>query len=137
MPKTLILHAPAAAALARELAEGARSVRFAEVDLRPLAAGDEAAALAHDDVAQYDAIVLDATVADGADQLGRAGLLPDRVGASFGGDAEARWTALRRMGEAGMLLVPPAGAADALRALGQRVATVAEWVRHAKSHHHH
>ena len=129
MPKTLIVHAPsqAAASLSAALADGARAVRFAEVDVR--------AADALDTLTGYDAVVVDAAAADRlAALLGASGALGDTVAATFGGDDASRWATLRALAGAGCLLVPPA---DDLASLGRRVATVAEWVRHAKSHHHH
>jgi hypothetical protein len=123
MPKILVLFATDAA-LAESVAAGARAVRFAEVDVRSDAAG----------LADYDAIVVDAAAPDRAAMLTGAGPFGHTVGAVFGGDDAARWAALRTLADAGMLLVPPSTDAAAL---GKRVATVAEWVRHARSHHHH
>ena len=125
MPKTLILFAGDDPADADAIADGARSVRFAEVDVLPL---DPAP-----DARDYDAIVVDAASPHVGGLLGRGGPLSDKVGSAFGGDDDARCTALRALASAGCLLVPPQ--ADG-QALGKRVATVAEWVRHARSHHH-
>jgi hypothetical protein len=136
MPKTLILHAPAVAAEAQAIADAARSVRFSEVDVRPVADG---AAMDPAAIAAYDALVLGGRAADLApllDHLAAAGATPalaDTVGAVFGDDEAAMWTVLARLGRLGFLLVGPAEAATQ----GRRVATVAEWVRHAKSHQHH
>ena len=126
MPKTLILFAGDDPAHADVIAEGARAVRFAEVTVLPLDPPP--------DVAPYDALVLDAAAPDVATRLAPAGALTDKVASTFGGDDDARWTTLRALGTLGCLLVPPA---DDATGLGRRVATVAEWVRHAKSHHHH
>lgn len=129
MPKTLIVHdpAPAAATLAAALAEGARGVRFAEVDVR--------AADAVDALVGHDAVVLvDVAPAALAALLARSAPLTDVVGSAAGGDDAARWTTLRALAAAGCLLVPPG---DDPASHGRRVATVAEWVRHARSHHHH
>ena len=177
MPKVLVLfHSRTGntAALAERVAEGARSVRFTEVDVRrleeptPDAAGaahpqeaDGGAALrryrALDDVAtvaDYDALVIAAAAPDGVLPAGLARLLErlaplaasaalaDRVGAVVTPDGQdaAHRALLPSLASLGLILVPPApGAADA-HAHGARVATVAEWVRHAKSHaagHHH
>jgi len=125
MPRTLIVHAPAAASIAATLADGARAVRFAEVDVRPVGAVDS--------LAGYDAVVVDAAARDALAPL-LTHSLGDTVGATFGGDDASRWDVLRALAAAGCLLVPPL---DDLSSLGRRVATVAEWVRHAKSHHHH
>jgi hypothetical protein len=167
MPKTLILllgDDPRLAERARRVAAAARTVRFAEVDVR--AASSPAGALG---AADYDAVVLGV----GADADGAAaraalrafdphGALGDRVGAAFaaGGAADAAdgpacWAALRALAAHGLVLVPPAeepaalvtasGAAapdaraaadEADRRLGRRVATVAGWVRHARGHDH-
>lgn len=126
MPKTLILHAPAAAAEAAALADGARAVRFSEVDVR---AADAAVS-----PADYDAVVVIGLAPDAlAARLAAAGPLTDKVGSTAGGDDASHWSTLRALADAGCLLVPPT--ADPA-AHGKRIATVAEWVRHAKSHHH-
>ena len=129
MPKTLILTAPSAAARADALAEAARGVRFAEVDVRPL---PPAAALA-DSLAGYDAVLVGGSSAEVASLLQALPALGDTVGSAFGGDDDARWATLRALAERGAIIVPPNDDADAH---GRRVATVAEWVRHAKSHRH-
>jgi hypothetical protein len=126
MPKTLILFADDERR-AEAIAEGARSVRFAEVDVLPLDPSPDPTA--------YDALIVDATAPGAVTLLGAAGgALTDKVATTFGADDAARWTTLRALGALGCLLVPPA---DDAAGLGRRVATVAEWVRHAKSHHHH
>lgn len=160
MPKTLVLllsDQPAVAARARHVADGARQVRFAEVDVRRPA--DAPGALSP---ADYDALVL-GVAADGApvDAALRtfvgAHVLTDTVGAALvagdegladGARGEAAcWAALRALAAHGLLLVPPSAADDAAgadaanadeaaRRLGHRVATVAGWVRHARGHAH-
>lgn len=129
MPKTLVLFAPAVAPLATAVAEGARAVRFSEVDLR-----------SPDDVpsiADYDAVAVGGLAPEElAAVLARSGPLGDTVGTAFGDDAATQWETLRALAAAGCLLVPPQPD-DAAAAHGKRVATVAEWVRHAKSHQHH
>jgi hypothetical protein len=151
MPKTLVLllsDHPAVAASARRVADGARQVRFAEVDVRRFA--DTPGPLS---AADYDALVL-GVEADGAPvdaalhAFAAAHALTHMVGAAFtAGDDGARddavcWAALRALAAHGLLLVPPiaadpAGDTDeAARRLGHRVATVAGWVRHARGHEH-
>jgi hypothetical protein len=127
MPKTLVLFAPSVAPAATALADAARSVRFSEVDVR---VPDDVESLA-----SYDAVAVGGLSDDELRALlARAGARPDTVGAAFGDDEASRWDTLRTLAAAGCLLVPPS---DDLTALGRRVANVAEWVRHAKSHHHH
>jgi len=136
MPKTLILHTAAAAAEAQAIADAARSVHFSEVDVRPVADG---APMDPATIAAYDALVFGgraaelAPVLDGLAAAGAAHPLRDKVGAVFGDDEAGMWRVLARLGGLGLLLVGPGEGTG----LGRRVATVAEWVRHAKSHHHH
>lgn len=200
MPRLLVLYYSRTghtAALADAVAEGARSVRFTEVDVRRLEdlapdATVEADAMwsasrtrlrdrhrtFHDveRLADYDGLVLGSPsrhgvmaaelglLLDRAEPLRRRGALVDRVGAAFtswsashGGHETTLWSIMPPMAAMGMLLVPsgctdpecpemvsPEGATIAARRLGQRVATVAGWVRHAKGHeaegageHHH
>ena len=177
MPKVLVLfhsRTGEAATLAELAAEGARSVRFTEVDVRRLpepatdadaaadpqgAEGNEALRRYHalDDVARvadYDALLLGAAMPDGAmpDALARflerlasvaaSGALADRVAAVVTPDdqAAAHRALLPSLAGLGLILVPPAAGASDAHAHGARAATVAEWVRHAKSHaagHHH
>jgi len=162
MPKLLVL-VPARdaelAPLADAVAEGARSVRFAEVDVRSVGdAGDAPAPhkplAAIDDVGSYHGIIVGIAAGEGARQglLGRLasfdGSLTDKVGSAFtaqsGVDrAAVLWSALSPMADRGMILVPlPFSAAgdsgiDECRRVGKRVAEVVGWVTHAKSHHHH
>jgi len=187
VPKVLVLyHGRDLAALADAVAEGARAVRFTEVDVRRV---DDVAgpAAAHRSLgsevapADYDGILLGAPAGSGAaaaaptpssdpaEVLRRRGPLVDRVGAAFtAGARDAHQSTLSSiltaMAGLGMLLVPPgpgpapsaadsplgttASAAepteaelDAARRHGRRVATVVEWVAHARGHaahgHHH
>ena len=129
MPKTLVLYAgrsPNLAGLADAIAEGANSVRFAEVDVRRLAApspGEKHRELEDvERLADYDAIVLGApgetAGAEVTEFLARAhaalgaNRLADRAGAAFStGRAEDEierglWPILRSMAGSGMLLVP-------------------------------
>ena len=167
MPKLLVLFQSSSAEvvrLAEAVAEGARGVRFAEVDLRqlPLPEGGTDAALATtaraphrlqdvDAMEQYDGLVL--AVGQDADAMLRAidgfgGSLSNKVGSVITplSGAERRsvlWSVLGPMADRGMILVPPAFAGESganeetMRALGKRVAQVIGWVTHARSHHHH
>lgn len=85
-------------------------------------------------------------VFDRAESLRTRGALVDKVGSAFavvstaGGGGEPKVAPiLLRLLHVGMIIVPPAyeGGADAARRQGARVAKVAEWVRHAKSHEAH
>ena len=161
MPKLLVLlPAPSAelAPLVEAVVEGARSVRFAEVDVR--SSGDEGDAPAGhkplagiDDLASYDGIVVGVPAGDGEgnglrERLARFdGSLANKVGSAFtvrsdAGRAAALWSALTPMADRGMILVPlpfegNESNADACRRMGKRVAEVVGWVTHARSHHHH
>ena len=176
MPKVLVLfysRTGNTAALADRIADGARSVRFTEVDVRrledltpdPVIVADRAWAESRAQlrqryrtleevnvVAEYDALVLGSPSHHGVmaaelghfcEQLGplaATGALTDRVGAAFTPPPidTTLWSILTPLANLGLILVPPA-AADPHQH-GARVATVAEWVRHAKSHaagHHH
>jgi hypothetical protein len=162
MPKLLVLFdatEPALARLADAIAAGARTVRFAEVDVRR--AGEAGAGAEEgrrhrplgesDELAQYDGIALGVAAArePGADAAGAVlaaftGSLANKVGSVFTtaeGDSrrEALWRALAPMADRGMILVPAPfseGAADEA-GLGARLAEVVGWVTHARSHHHH
>jgi len=157
MPKTLVLFHGGDAdliAMAEAVADGVRSVRFAEVDLRQLAdsaapgGGRHRTLATAEELAGYDGLVLGAA-AGGADipgnvtrllteaaSLRKQGQLTVSVGAAFArGDADSEWGLLRALGALGVVLVPP-GAADA-KQLGHRVAHVVSWITHARSHHHH
>jgi hypothetical protein len=156
MPKTLILlltDDAALAARARRVADGARAVRFAEVDVRSASTTSAHAALLT--AADYDAVVVGVAApgenaADDPAALAAAALatfdpgraLADTVGAALAPDDAAAWAVLRALAAHGLLLVPSAAAPaerppdDADRQLGRRVATVAGWVRHARGHEH-
>jgi hypothetical protein len=145
------------------VADGARSVRFSEVELRRVdtpspTAPDEQVNIHQtltgiDEITPYDAVVV-AVSADGRVHpelsrllagLGREGgtdlVLPRRARRSLGRPGESAvdvWPALATLGDIGMLVVAPyGGSADAARELGARVAQVVGWVTHARSHHHH
>jgi hypothetical protein len=172
MPKTLVLYAlqgagptdgatPGPNPFVDAFVEGARSVRFSEVDVRTLPgvsapSGSVPPPLESvERLADYDAIVIGApTPASGlapdvaallaaAASLPTSGALLDRVGSAFTipPAGASVWSLLTPLADLGLILVAPPtdgslAATDALRAQGARVATVAEWVRHAKSHRH-
>jgi hypothetical protein len=162
MPKLLVLF-PARSAelvpLADAVVEGARSVRFAEVDVRTVGdAGDGATVrkplASIDDITSYDGIVVGVPAGDEErkslqETLARFdGSLSDKVGSAFttgsgAGRAAILWSALTPMADRGMILVPlpfsdeGASSAEACRRMGKRVADVIGWVTHARSHHQH
>ncbi|HEX7942404.1 MAG TPA: hypothetical protein VF488_11405 [Gemmatimonadaceae bacterium] len=162
MPKLLVLF-PARSTelvpLADAVLEGARSVRFAEVDVRTFGDGGDATPsrkpLANiDELTSYDGIVVGVPAEDVEGRSIREalasfdGTLVNRVGSAFTtGSGAARagvlWSALSPMADRGMILVPlpfsgeGASDADACRQMGKRVADVVGWVTHARSHHHH
>jgi hypothetical protein len=169
MPKLLVLFQSRSAdvvRLAEAAAAGARTVRFAEVDLRRLPvpddthAGVDAGERAHhpleqlQDVELYDGLILVVEPEpDAGGALVRAlgsfaGSLVNKVGAVLtpaGGSERSPilWSVLSPMADRGMILVPAAFNAEqteddtATRDLGKRVAEVISWMTHARSHHHH
>jgi hypothetical protein len=165
MPKTLVLfhgNSKDIATLAEAVADGVRSVRFAEVDVRRLADASEGAEAGRTrslsgagELAAYDGLVLGTTsngpVPDAVTRLlAEAGALRQQkalgtsVGAAFVASAgatdaeDARWTLLRTLGALNLVLVPASGdGAESARQLGHRVAHVVSWITHARSHHHH
>jgi hypothetical protein len=170
MPKILVLFQSRrrdVVHLVETAAAGARSVRFAEVDVRRLAINDanavtvDSSGRAHralgqvDEVGAYDGLILALEPeVDAADALIRAigtfgGSLTNKVGSvltpATGTDRRSvLWSALGSMAERGMILVPApfadesaAGAETTSERLGKRVAEVVGWVTHARSHHHH
>lgn len=134
MPKLLVLfhtRSPDVVALAEAALDGARSVRFAEVDVRRLAESDADAqttvsdgagrvhrTLEHvDDIAAYDGLILalpaagdaTATLAETFGALG--GSLVNKVGSAVTaeqgvGRGAVLWSALTPMADRGMILVP-------------------------------
>jgi multimeric flavodoxin WrbA len=162
MPKLLVL-VPARgielAPLADAVLEGARSVRFAEVDVRTLddaadATSNRKPLAAIDDLASYDGIVVGVPAGDVDGTAVRetfahfGGSLANKVGSAFttgsgAGRTAVLWSALSPMADRGMILVPlpfsddGAASTDACRQMGKRVADVVGWVTHARSHHHH
>lgn len=162
MPKLLVL-VPARdielAPLADAVLEGARSVRFAEVDVRTFDQAADAVSnrkplAAIDDLGSYDGIVVGVPAGDVdgmaiRETLARfGGSFANKVGSAFttgsgAGRTAVLWSALAPMADRGMILVPlpftdDGGAStDACRQMGKRVAEVVSWVTHARSHHHH
>ena len=135
MPKLLVLfqsRRPDVVELADAAVEGARRVRFAEVDLRRLAEADETnvpvstdatgerehRTLGHvDDLAAYDGLILVVSaVAEASAALARTigplgATLTDKVGSALtsatGADrSSVLWSALTPMADRGMILVP-------------------------------
>lgn len=133
MPKLLVIVGGADDAVltvAESIHEGARSVRFAEADLRRApgdpGAGRNARLRAVDDVEEllaYDALVMGAPAGDvtaveallaRAASLGQAGRLANKLGSVFPaadpsvtGAAHPLWPLLAPMAGYGMILVPP------------------------------
>lgn len=160
MPKTLVLFHGSGddvARMAEAVAEGVRSVRFAEVDLRQLvqdgdSTGGRPRPLASAaELAGYDGLVLGLAAggteipaavtrllaeAESLRQQGQLGLV---VGAAFSAGEvsdDACWALLRALGGLGLVLVPPGANGSDARKLGHRVAHVVSWITHARSHHH-
>ncbi len=140
-----------AATLAELAAHGAGHVRFAEVDLRAGAAhqattGRRHPQLAsHQDVATYAGVIiacpaagdipveLDRLLADLEQMPGQA--FANTVFGVVGGDNTVLLGRVARLG--GIIVSEPRGAADPearAKGLGQRVAKVTDWVRHALGH---
>lgn len=142
------------------VAEGARGVRFSEVELyrvRGDAAGTPADAhqtlVSADEMLPYDAVVVAVTAGGSLDpELGR--FLEDathatprtawknKVASAFPSEPSEHptdlWPSLATLGNMGMLVVSPSAATmDAAKELGARIAQVVSWVTHARSHHHH
>jgi len=163
MPKTLVLahgNTDSIIAVADAVAEGVRSVRFAEVDVRRLGAGESPSAGRHRDLADaeelagYDGLVL-VTGAEGkvsaaieqliadAEALRQRKVLGTSVGSAFVAGASAaengdgRWALLRALCALGFVRVPASrDDEEGARQRGHRVAHVVSWITHAKSHHH-
>jgi hypothetical protein len=157
MPKLVVLFFGAespAVTLAEAAMEGAKCVRFTEVDLRSGAAHEGTTTRRHKrlessaQIRDYDGVILACPVA--CDVPADLGALLDQLERSpsdalantvFGIIGAENTTLPRRVMRLGGLLVGDStGGVDpetrALR-LGERVATVVEWVRHALSHEHH
>ena len=159
MPKILILFAGQPTAIVNTVADGARSVRFSEVELRSVGNPEGASAGIHqtlagvDEIVPYDAVIVAASASaeiglELAELVRHAAASAPRttwqnkVGAAFvpetGVASVDVWPTLKALGALGMLVVAPSGpGADAAKELGVRVAQVVGWVTHARSHHHH
>ncbi|MDQ2665005.1 MAG: hypothetical protein M3Z05_03255 [Gemmatimonadota bacterium] len=162
MPKILVLFAGQSTTLVDALADGARAVRFSEVEVRRVRPADESTSGAHailEGVVQlvpYDAIVVGLSQASGeldAEQrqvlnalasVASRPALENKIGSAFvthattGVSAGGVWPALSVLGDLGLLVVAPAGSdAEAASALGGRVAQLAAAMAHVRSHHHH
>src|SRR3954463_10186372 len=131
MPKILVLVAGQPTAMADAVADGARSVRFSEVEIRrvdQLTSGtpsDSHQTLGGlDEIASYDGIVIAASeggaippetarLLDAAAARSRSAW-QNKVGSAFMASAgEARldvWPALATLGDLGMVVVAPSGA---------------------------
>jgi len=150
MPKVLVLFDSGdqrAEELAQLVAEGAKNIRFTEVDVRFV--GSETASNgsrrrqleSSESVLQYDGVVVvgsDRAPSAAIDALLAAhprGEFVDRVfAAASNADSSQRLSAL-----GGIVVGMPQGSTDlevTARKTGERVAKVAEWVRHALSHEH-
>ena len=164
MPKLLVLfdsRSDDMTRLAEAIAEGARRVRFAEVDLRRIdgasgttgLGGRHRALESADALAAYDGIIMGADPDAASHEaemppLGSASLV-NKVGSAFmatqaGEDRRlVLWSTLAPMADRGMILVAPpladatVDSIESARELGKRVADVVGWVTHARSHHHH
>lgn len=133
MPKLLVLFEgvdDAVLEVATAIQEGARSVRFAECDMRRIAAGTDNGRIARirtlDEVAtltEYDAIALGGhpsgtpelrSLLSAAEGIGLQGRLANKLGSVFPvepahltGDRHPSWPLLAPMARYGMILVPP------------------------------
>ena len=160
MPKVIVLLCGSdgsADELGSAAAEGARGVRFTEVDVRTIGSGGMLAQPhkplgSIDQIREYDGIIVACTAAEMPTELSAifdaldcaqppAGFL-NKVFAVAGTENKRLFERLRRLG--GIIVCTPRDAtdsADAGRTIGTRVAKVSEWVRHALSHeqklHHH
>lgn len=139
MPKLLVLVAGTddqVMTVAESIHEGARSVRFAESDLRRVPGEPGAGRVARlrpiesiDELLAYDAVVMGASadgvsdaeaLLDRAAALGRAGKLANKLGSVFPaedpsatGAGHSLWPLLAPMASHGMILVPPGYAGPA------------------------
>jgi hypothetical protein len=160
MPKILVLFAGQPTTLVNAVADGARSVRFSEVELRRIDDVDPASAPDHhqtlggaEEMMSYDGVVVAASeggvvppalrsLLEQAAASASVAVWQNKVGSAFmptSGEQRADvWPALTTLGDLGMLVIAPSGSgAEAGRQLGARVAQVVGWVTHARSHHHH
>lgn len=157
MPKLMVLFYGAespASELAEAAADGAKSIRFTEVDVRAGSSHEWTTGRRYksldsaERLKDYDGVLLSAPAAGEApaeldallSSLERAepiGVFADTVFAVLGGDNTTLLGRVARLG--GIIVTESAGIDDPevrARATGKRVAKVIEWVRHAKSHEH-
>lgn len=149
MPKVLVLFDSGdqrAEQLAELAAEGARKIRFTEVDLRVVGAEQAGGAKrkpleSSDAVDQYDGVIVVGSHQEpsAAIETLLAGHHHDFIDRVFAAVSESD-TARQRLTELGGIVVGVAGGStdveSTARKTGERVAKVAEWVRHALSHEH-
>jgi hypothetical protein len=157
MPKLIVLfygvESPAST-LAEAAADGAKTVRFTEVDVRAGSSHEPTTGRRYksldssERLKEYDGIVLAAPAAGEAPveldallgALERAepvGVFANTVFAVLGGDNTTLLGRVARLG--GIIVTEPLGVDDPesrARATGKRIAKVVEWVRHAQSHEH-
>ena len=157
MPKLIVLfygvESPAST-LAEAAADGAKAVRFTEVDVRAGSSHEPTAGRRHksldsaERLKDYDGVVIAAPAAGEAPveleallgALERAepvGVFANTVFAVLGGDNTTLLGSVARLG--GIIVTEPLGVDDPesrARATGKRIAKVVEWVRHAQSHEH-
>lgn len=165
MPKLIVLfygtESPAST-LAEAAAEGAREVRFAEVDVRAGSSHEPTTGRKHkslesaEKLKEYDGVVIAAPAAGDIpaeldvllatlEGIEPVGAFANTVFAVAGGDNTTLLGRVSRLG--GIIVSEPRGVDDPearARALGKRTAKVVDWVRHALSHeqshthnHHH
>jgi hypothetical protein len=156
MPKLIVLFFGAespAVTLAETATEGAKVVRFTEVDLRSGGAHQATTERPHKrlespaQIRDFDGVIIACQAAGDIpsdlsmllDELEGSplGALTNTVFGIIGGENTPLAGRVMRLG--GILVAEPPGATDPeVRAarLGARVATVAGWVRHALSHEH-
>src|SRR5215831_5563817 len=156
MPRVIILTPTAGeekTALVAAIVTGAESVRFMEVDVREVdvraTSRDQADGrqMGADDLFDCDAVVVTSAGVDAdkvlvellrsAERQRPAEAFSNIVFAVAGASSGTLLSLVASLG--GIIVSAPRGIPDPTanaRALGQRVATVAEWVRHARSHEH-
>jgi hypothetical protein len=156
MPKVMVVFFGAespAVSLAEAAADGAKAVRFTEVDLRAGPGHNETTAHRHARLESssafrsYDGIVIACpalgAIPDTLDQLCKeleetaSGVFTNTVFGVIGGE---RTTLPGRLSRLGGIMIgeaqDPSDPEARARQLGARVAKVAGWVRHALSHEH-
>lgn len=157
MPKLIVLfygvESPAST-LAEAAADGAKSIRFTEIDVRAGSSHEPTTGRRYrlldspDRVRDYDGVVLSAPAAGevpaeldallvALESAEPIGVFADTVFAVLGGENTTLLGRVARLG--GIIVAEPMGLDDPegrARATGRRVAKVIEWIRHARSHEH-